>query len=70
MFIVADLVSLNIEVDIKCFSAVHVYEISIVVRIPACHAGDRDSISRRGELSVCLSFYIEKQGAGQWNFSL
>ena len=31
---------------------------SIVVSIPACHAGDRGSIPRRGELAIsfCLSF--------------
>ena len=34
---------------------------SIVVRIPACHAGDRGSIPRRGGSAMIFSF---------WNFEI
>ncbi len=32
--------------------------VSIVVSIPACHAGDRGSIPRRGELGILSGFFF------------
>ena len=37
--------------------------VSIVVSIPACHAGDRGSIPRRGVLKIFLDFYLGNQGS-------
>jgi hypothetical protein len=36
----------------------HVFLVSIVVSIPACHAGDPGSIPGRGEFYVHLSTYL------------
>ena len=35
--------------------------VSIVVSIPACHAGDRGSIPRRGEFFSIIVWHLEQQ---------